>query len=100
MVSTTIKVRIPGPKSIYVGVIRYITDTLPDPPCSAQQDVLQYISIFYNSHRPHSYLGYKSQNQYEAEMEKLKNVTQLEYPVLLDQIIAKCPGVLGQNKEQ
>jgi len=67
---------------------------------AAQQDVLQYISMFYNSHRPHSYLGYKSQNQYEAEMEKLKNVTQLEYPVLLDQIMAKCPGVLGQNKEQ
>lgn len=33
-------------------------------------------------------------------MEKLKNVTQLEYPVLLDQIMAQCPGVLGQNKEQ
>ena len=27
---------------------------------SAQQDVLHYISMFYNSHRLHSYLGYKS----------------------------------------
>lgn len=43
-------------------------------------------------------LGYKSQNQYEAEMEKLKDVTQLEYPVLLDQIIAKCQGVLGPEQ--
>jgi len=41
---------------------------------AAQQDVLQYISMFYNSHRLHSYLGYKSPNQYEAEMEMLKNV--------------------------
>ncbi len=30
---------------------------------AAQQDVLQYISMFYNSHRLHSYLGYKSPNQ-------------------------------------
>lgn len=40
----------------------------------AQQDVLQYISMFYNSQRLHSYLGYKSPNQYEVEMEILKNV--------------------------
>ena len=36
----------------------------------AQQDVLQYISMFYNSHRLHSYLGYKSPNQYEVVMAK------------------------------
>lgn len=36
----------------------------------AQQDVLQYISMFYNSHRLHSYLKYKSPNQYEAETKK------------------------------
>jgi len=30
---------------------------------AAQQDVLQYIFIFYNSHRLQSYLGYKSPNQ-------------------------------------
>jgi transposase InsO family protein len=41
---------------------------------TAQQDVLQYISMFYNSHRLHSYLGYKSPNQYEVETEKLKKV--------------------------
>ena len=40
----------------------------------AQQDVLNYISMFYNSHRLHSYLGYKSPNQYETETAKLKKV--------------------------
>lgn len=38
----------------------------------AQQDVLNYIAMFYNSHRLHSFLGYKSPNQYEAEREKLQ----------------------------
>ncbi len=38
----------------------------------AQQDVLNYISMFYNSQRLHSYLGYVSPNQYEAEMVELK----------------------------
>ncbi len=33
----------------------------------AQQDILNYISMFYNGYRLHSYLGYKSPNQYEAE---------------------------------
>lgn len=33
----------------------------------AQQDILNYISMFYNSYRLHSYLGYKSPNQYEAD---------------------------------
>ncbi len=32
-------------------------------------------SMFYNSHRLHSYLGYKSPKQYEIETEKLKNVS-------------------------
>lgn len=41
---------------------------------AAQQDVLQYIFIFYNSQRLHSYLGYKSPNQYEVETEELKKV--------------------------
>ncbi len=40
----------------------------------AQQDVLNYISMFYNSYRLHSYLDYKSPNQYEAEMAELKKV--------------------------
>jgi len=38
----------------------------------AQQDVLNYISMFYNSHRLHSYLGYTSPNQYEAKMAEMK----------------------------
>lgn len=40
----------------------------------AQQDILNYISMFYNSRRLHSYIGYKSPNQYEQEMVKLKKV--------------------------
>ena len=38
----------------------------------AQQDVMNYITMFYNSYRLHSYLGYISPNQYEAEMVELK----------------------------
>ncbi len=40
----------------------------------AQQDVLNYIAMFYNSYRLHSYLDYKSPNQYELEMAELKKV--------------------------
>ena len=35
----------------------------------AQQDVMNYITMWYNSLRLHSYLGYKSPNQLEAEMQ-------------------------------
>ena len=38
----------------------------------AQQDILDYISMFYNSQRLHLYLGYVSPKQYEAEMVELK----------------------------
>jgi putative transposase len=34
----------------------------------AQQDILNYISMFYNSNRMHSYLDYRSPDQYENEM--------------------------------
>ena len=37
-----------------------------------QQDILDYISMFYNSYRLHSYLDYKSPNQYEMEMTELR----------------------------
>lgn len=40
----------------------------------AQQDVLNYISMFYNSYRMHSYLDYRSPNQYEAEKIGMKKV--------------------------
>ncbi len=40
----------------------------------AQQDILNYISMFYNSHRLHSYLDYRSPIQFEAEMAELKKV--------------------------
>jgi putative transposase len=41
---------------------------------AAQQDILDYISMFYNSCRLHSYLGYKSPNQFENELMELKKV--------------------------
>jgi transposase InsO family protein len=41
---------------------------------AAQQAVLQYISMFYNTHRLHLYLGCKSPNQYEVEIERVKKV--------------------------
>ncbi|MDP2798958.1 MAG: IS3 family transposase, partial [Deltaproteobacteria bacterium] len=31
----------------------------------ARGDVIQYIEMFYNSHRLHSYLGYKNPNVFE-----------------------------------
>lgn len=40
----------------------------------AQQDVLHYISMWYNTDRLHSYLGYKSPAQYESEMMPMKKV--------------------------
>ena len=41
---------------------------------AAQQDVLNYIAMFYNSKRLHSHLGYKSPAQYEREMSALKKI--------------------------
>jgi len=39
----------------------------------AQLDILEYISMFYNSKRLHSYLGYMSPNDYEQQLlEKAK----------------------------
>ena len=38
------------------------------------QDILGYISMFYNSYRLHSYLGYKSPNKFENELMGLKKV--------------------------
>jgi putative transposase len=40
----------------------------------AQQDILNYITMFYNSHRLHSTLGYRSPNLYEREMKELQKV--------------------------
>ncbi|NKB65263.1 MAG: IS3 family transposase, partial [Gammaproteobacteria bacterium] len=41
----------------------------------AQQDVLNYITLFYNDGRLHSTLGYQSPNQFEAQAVKLKNAS-------------------------
>ena len=41
----------------------------------AQQDILEYISMFYNGHRLHSTLGYTSPNDFEKQLSiKLKKV--------------------------
>jgi transposase InsO family protein len=39
----------------------------------AQQDILKYISMFYNAKRLHSYLDYKSPNLFEKEVTELRN---------------------------
>lgn len=41
---------------------------------AAQQDVLNYIAMFYNGYRLHSYLGYMNPNQFEKEWGKMKKV--------------------------
>ena len=40
----------------------------------AQQDILNYISMFYNSQRLHSYLDYTSPNDYEKQLMEMKKV--------------------------
>ena len=39
----------------------------------AQQDILGYIAMFYNSRRLHSYLGYVSPSKYESTMGEMRN---------------------------
>ncbi len=41
----------------------------------AQQDILNYITMFYNSQRLHSTLDYMSPNEYEEVMTRLENVS-------------------------
>jgi len=38
----------------------------------AQQDILEYISMFYNSKRLHSYLNYRSPNEFEQQLKAVK----------------------------
>lgn len=38
-------------------------------------DILQYITVFYNCHRLHSFLGYQSPDQFEAEGMALKETS-------------------------
>ena len=40
----------------------------------AQQDILEYITMWYNSNRLHSYLGYMSPNDYEQQAMEWKKV--------------------------
>ena len=41
---------------------------------SAQQDILNYITMWYNSHRLHSYLDYQSPNDFEKQNNELQKV--------------------------
>ena len=41
---------------------------------AAQQDVLNYITMWYNSHRLHSYLDYQSPNVFESVGSELEMV--------------------------
>ena len=41
---------------------------------AAQQDILNYITMWYNSHRLHSYLNYQSPNDFERAAEELEMV--------------------------
>ena len=40
----------------------------------AQQDILNYITMFYNSKRSHSYLGYMCPNDFEQKFEKNERI--------------------------
>ena len=40
-----------------------------------QQDILNHITMFYNSQRLYSILGYMSPNEHEKIMTKLENVS-------------------------
>ena len=53
----------------------------------AQQDILSYITMFCNSERSHSYLGYMSPNDYERIFEKR------------EEILTDCPEYLDHIKE-
>jgi transposase InsO family protein len=41
---------------------------------SAQQDILNYMTMWYNSHRLHSYLDYQSPNHFEQQNHELQKV--------------------------
>jgi transposase InsO family protein len=43
----------------------WISDTIYTTKDDARSDVIRYIEMFYNSHRLHSFLGYKSPNAFE-----------------------------------
>ena len=41
----------------------------------AQQDILNYISVFYNNYRLHSTLGYMSPENYEKQLIEMKETS-------------------------
>jgi putative transposase len=43
--------------------------------CEAQQDILNYISVFYNNYRLHSTLGYVSPMQYEKSLTEIQKAS-------------------------
>jgi len=50
------------------GAIHNAGDSYTD---EARRDIVDYIEMFYNSCRAHSYLGYLSPNEYERVQQKL-----------------------------
>jgi putative transposase len=61
----------------------------------AQQKILNYISMFYNSRRQHPYLGYQSPNQYEQSMAKLEKAAYLGCPKIVDHVSMTFPPRLN-----
>ena len=45
----------------------WIPDIIYKTRCDARSDVIRYIEMFYNSHRLHSFLGYKTPNSFEND---------------------------------
>jgi putative transposase len=54
---------------------------------AAQQDVLNYITMWYNRQQMHSYLNYQSPNEFERMTKPLKEVAELGWPNSVDQVI-------------
>ena len=50
----------------------WISDTIYRTRDDARSDVIRYIEMFYNSHRLHSFLGYKTPNALESNFTLLK----------------------------
>lgn len=50
----------------------WIKDTVYYTRDKARADVVEYIEMFYNSHRLHSFIGYKNPNDFEKKIDLSK----------------------------
>lgn len=62
------------------------------------QDILNYISMFYNPHRLHSYLGSKSPMQFELQRSEMKKSGLIECGQMLDHV-RKAERLLRQTSK-